>query len=285
LTKIISRAAASRGCSEDLSSGGYWLRELPGGLRENFDYRIVSCVADANNLILTLPRCDRGQAALGLYHHRSVVGAEVAYSGIMAGWDHGHHEIIEAFGSADQFITALKDVAPALDLYPRNRVEIWRGTVLDTADPLAHSVGLSWTRSRNIACWFALYDYVPALQPSLIPVVLRAIVDPSTIVAMHDARAEQEVIVNVTGSFFASNKIYLEGGDTPLASEATITRLEMADDAFDHLMTSWQLASDRYQHWKNMLERRRRLVSALDLTNRPFCLGNSSSLTRGELQC
>jgi hypothetical protein len=95
----------------------------------------------------------------------------------MVAWDHDHREIVDAFSSPTKFIAALRDVAPLLDAELPKRVEIWRGAVLSKNDRLRHFIGLSWTQSRNVACWFALREYVSTLQPSLVPIVLRANVD------------------------------------------------------------------------------------------------------------
>jgi hypothetical protein len=122
----------------------------------------------------------------------------VAYVGIMLAWIHDSRRLLEAFGSADQFIRALRNVAPPVQLPTVKPIEIWRGTLVNRTTAITDSIGLSWTRSRNVACWFALYEYVAALQPSLAPVVLHAYRDRSVIVAQHNARAEQEVIIDVT---------------------------------------------------------------------------------------
>jgi hypothetical protein len=55
-----------------------WLRGLPFGLPEDFDYSLVRTADDAVDLIITLPNRDRGRAAVGLHKHRHVVGHRVA---------------------------------------------------------------------------------------------------------------------------------------------------------------------------------------------------------------
>jgi hypothetical protein len=244
-------------CIDSLSNNRFWLSRLTGGLPADFDYRVVKSVVDAKRLILVLPSCDRGRAAVGLYDHRDLIGAAAAYGGIIVAWDHDHREIVEAFRSPAKFIAALKDVAPPLDADLPNRVEIWRGAVLSKNDRLRYSVGLSWTQSRNVACWFALREYVSKLQPSLVPIVLRANVDRAVIVAQHGARAEQEVIVDTNRLVAAGNVTTLDGiNRAPLSDFRCRVRAVCPDGkAFDRLIADWRLASTRYEHTKNLLKR------------------------------
>ncbi len=155
---------------------------------------------------------------------------------------------------------ALNKVAPRLDLALPEQIEIWRGTVASRDDTLRNCIGLSWSRTREIACWFALHDYAPELQPSLIPVVLRGKVDRSVIVATHGARAEQEVIVDV-GCLrrMASNVATCDGINiSPSEFGRRLGDLYADEDALDRLIATWRLASKRYERWKRTLESRRR---------------------------
>jgi hypothetical protein len=260
LGRIFFNAIAQRNSFEGLSNSRFWLRQLPGGLPADFDYGVIRFVADAKALILALPNCDRGRAAVELYRHRNLIGALAAYSGIMVAWDHSHREIIDAFGSVGQFISALRDVAPSLHLGSPKRIEVWRGVVMDRADALRHAIGLSWTRSRNVASWFAFHDHVPELQPSLAPVVLHADLDQSAIVARHDARAEQEVIVDVNQLFLAGAMVRLDGIDNSLAFHTRFADLDPAGTEIDCLIAKWRLASERYEHWKSLMVLRWRLA-------------------------
>lgn len=239
---------------ESLSNSEFLLSRLAGGLPADFDYRVVKSIEDAKRLILVLPNCDRGRAAVGLYLHRNLIGAAATYGGIMVAWDHDHREIISAFGSPTQFVAALKDVAPPLRPDLPNRIELWRGAVLSRNATLKPSIGVSWTRNRNIACWFALHDYVPELQPSLVPAVLHANVDRSVIVAQHEARAEQEVIVDANKLFAANNVITLDGiNDIPLGEfQRRIADIWPDVEAVDRLIANWRRASARYEHWKRV---------------------------------
>jgi hypothetical protein len=244
------------------SDSAVWQRDLPGGLPPDFDYGLIKTIEDAEALIFILPTCDRGQAAIGLHGNRHSIGAAAAYGGIMAAWDRGHQEIVDAFGSCEKFVAALRHVAPPLDSKSPKYLEVWRGAVVNTDDVLSQAFGASWTRSRSIACWFALRDYVPALQPSRAPLVLHAHVDQSAIVARHTARAEQEVIVDVKQLLLAKSTIRMDGTDITFGDvHVRFADLDINSVVFDQLIAGWRLASARFEHWKNWITLKRRSAS------------------------
>ena len=125
----VTKGASPRSGEREWSRVGNdtpWLTSLVGGLPADFDYGVIRSADDARSLILTLPGHDRGGAARGLHDHRWL-GHDAAYCGIMTAWDHDERDTINAFGSADQFIAALKDVAPLLTIRSRSkRVSAWR---------------------------------------------------------------------------------------------------------------------------------------------------------------
>jgi hypothetical protein len=242
-----------------LSNNEFWLAELSGGLPADFDYHLVRSAADAKTLILALPNCDRGRAAVGLYGRRERIEPAAVYTGMIAAWDHDHRVVIDAFGSREQLVAALKEVAPHFDSGSARQTEVWRGAVANRGDTLLHAVDLCWSRSRNVACWFSLRDYVPLLQPSLAPVVFRAKIDRSLVVARHDSRAEQEVIVDIGRLLRTGDAVTLDGIDgRPLNERDRIVDLCPDREAFDMLVDNWRRAGARYGHWKNLLELRRR---------------------------
>jgi hypothetical protein len=249
----------SNDCAGSLSHNEFWLAELSGGLPADFGYCLVRSAADAKTLILTLPNCDRGRAAVGLYGQRDRIEPAVVYAGLMAAWDHDHRVVTDAFGSPRQFVAALKEVAPHFDSASARRIEVWRGAVVNRDATLLHTVDLCWSRSRNVACWFSLYEYVPVLQPSLAPVVLRAKIDRSVVVARHESRAEQEVIVDVGRLIRDGYAVTLDGIEgRPLNERDRIADLCPDREAFDRLVENWRRAGARYEHWKSLLELRRR---------------------------
>ena len=249
-----------RDSRQGLSNSKFWLDELSGGLSESFDYAVVSSPADAKALILILPSCDRGRAAVGLHSHRKRIGPTAAYDGIMVAWDHDHRQVVDAFGSPEKFLAALKEVAPRLDQSLPKRIEMWRGAIVSRADTLRSGLGLSWTRSRDIASWFALHDYVPSLQPSLTPVVLHANIDRSIVVATHGSRAEREVIVDISALESCAGGIVTLDGVDKSSAESGYRIGDLRPDPFVYLrlIASWRLASARYERRKRMLESQRR---------------------------
>jgi hypothetical protein len=249
--------------ADRFSNGKFRLSQLPGGLPADFDYGFVKTPADAKKLILLLPSCDRGEAAVGLYNHYDLIGAETAHTGLMVAWDHDHRDVVDAFGSPERFVAALKEVAPPQDLNLPTRINVWRGIVANRNDLLDRSIGLSWTRSRGVACWFALRDYVPALQPSLIPIVLRANIERSVIVALHNVRAEREAILDVCRLRQTDSAITLDGLFELSLNECPERLIDICpnNNVFDHLIAGWRPAAARYQHWKSRLELRRNLAA------------------------
>jgi hypothetical protein len=249
-------ARSDRG--ESLSSSAFWLSQLPGGLPADFDYGSIKSVADVKRLILEIPNCDRGQAAVGLYRHHSVIGTAAAYVGIMLAWDHDHREIVDAFGSPDAFLAALRDIAPPLGAKLPRQFQAWRGILLSRRDPLRSCIGLSWTRDRSIACWFALQNYVPEIQPFVVPMVLHAAVERSIVVTLHNGRAEQELIVDARRLAHTTGRVTLDGfAARPIRLSRRIAdTIERA--ALERQIIHWQLEAMRYQHRKTILELRRR---------------------------
>jgi hypothetical protein len=159
-----------------------WLETLPWGLPPDFDFGNIRNGHDASRLIGSLPNPKRGIAAKRLYEHRHVVGNKVAYRGLMEAWNHDHHWVLSAFGSDVAFTDALCEVAPVGKR--RKPIIAWRGTSrLDSA------YGLSWTTSRDIACWFAT-------RSGNTPYVFRAELSPEDIVTSYNGRSERELIIN-----------------------------------------------------------------------------------------
>ena len=152
-----------------------WLDGLENGFPLNFDWSVLKTCADVSAMIFRLPNADRGQAFRALHENRGTVGGRVAYHGMMEVWEHDHAVLMDAF-DCDYYAVAacLKDVAPPLAIDKPLRV--WRGVcVRDGEDPAAAAQGLSWTRSRDVACWFA-FRFALHRRPTF---VFRADVEPS----------------------------------------------------------------------------------------------------------
>lgn len=63
--ETLSRATEEvNGASRQTFAERGWLNDLPAGLRPDFDYDVIHTVGDAVALVLSLPRDDRGAAAV-----------------------------------------------------------------------------------------------------------------------------------------------------------------------------------------------------------------------------
>jgi hypothetical protein len=124
--------------------------------------------------------------------------------------------------------TCLIDVAPPLKL-PKP-LRIWRGVQMKKGEhPADAAFGVSWTRSRDVACWFVFrFDW----QPDVRPFVFRVDLDPRSVIAIHRARREREVLVNVEELNY--HHIVLDG------SKMTIDDLMPDSNAADHLIERWR---------------------------------------------
>lgn len=172
----------------------HWIRELPFGLPPSFDFNVVRTKEDAGRLLLALPNHDRGVAAHAIRDQRDRVGNAVAYAALMEAWEHDDRVLVEAFDTMDVFAAALRAVAPPIKR--KRPLRVWRGIAVRHAHPGPAAIGLSWTRSRDIACWFATLYQGRADLPGVRPFVFTTTLDASAIIAFHNGRKEQEVIVD-----------------------------------------------------------------------------------------
>jgi hypothetical protein len=98
---------------------------------------LVRSAADAKTLILALPNCDRGRAAVALYGQRDRFEPAVVYASMIAAWDHDHRVVIDAFGSRERLVAALKEVSPDFDFVPA-RLAIRIPQLFRAVQPLMH---------------------------------------------------------------------------------------------------------------------------------------------------
>ncbi len=168
-------------------------KERPFGLSDDFDFDDIGTPAATRELLFSLPHCDLGRAARALYERRDRFGSALLYEALMLAWEHEERsKPIDAFATFDDFIAALREVAPPV--MPKPPLRVWRGVaVRDLADS---AIGLSWTCSRDVACWFATTYHEHARQPGIRCLVFTTVVEPSAIIAFNDARGEQEVLVD-----------------------------------------------------------------------------------------
>ena len=193
--------------------------------------------ADVFSLLAALPNGDRGVAARTLYELRDRIGATLAYEALIEAWIHDHPFLLEAFGTADNFVKALSEVAPPIK--QQRSLRVWRGIAVSEAHPGDAAVGISWTRHGEVACWFACW-FAPRF-PSLDvrPFVFTTQLEPSAIVASHNRRNEREVMVNLAALAWASitvdgTTIAVEGLETDsLAPRAALAKWCAAGARYD----------------------------------------------------
>jgi hypothetical protein len=219
-----------------------WSHDLPFGLPPNFDYGLVRTTDDASYMIGALPNADRGTAAVELYEAREVVGDAVAYEGMMTAWDHDHGHVLAAFGDDQFFADALSEVAPPLKL--SNPVRLWRGVgITEVVDPAYAASGVSWTRSRDMACWFAFRFERPR------PFVFRVDLDPCCVIAVHHHRREREVLVNPEA--LGWGPVVLDG------SQIKLEMLEPDANAPDHLIERWRRRCEQVRERRRIRDAKR----------------------------
>ena len=200
-----------------------WLDKVEFVLPDDFDFDVIRSRDDVAALF-TIPNGHRGIAARALYERRDRIGHELVYAAIMYAWEHDYCELIDAFESVSGFpcfglATSLSKVAPKIKR--KRRLRVWRGIAVREADPSEAAIGFSWTRSRDVACWFATTYPNRADLPGSRPFVFTTMLDPYMILATHDGRGEQEVLVD---------PLRLE--EDAITVDGTTTRLwELEDDS------------------------------------------------------
>lgn len=98
---------------------------------------------------------------------------------------------------------------------------------------------MSWTRSRDIACWFATTYRNRAKLPGVRPFVFTVQLLPSDILAFHDGRKEQEALVDLAA---------LEGADIMVDGTTILTHDLTADSTPPATaLADWRAAGERYE--------------------------------------
>jgi hypothetical protein len=221
-----------------------WARTLPFGLRDDFDYGVVRTKADVITLLSALPNADRGEAARALYERREHIGREVVYTALLEAWDHDDRYLIDAFGTVDAFVEALRAVTPPLRR--KRPLRAWRGIVVRDAHPGEAAIGLSWTRSRDIACWFATrHCNIGGVRPF----VFQCVFFPHEIVALHDGRGEQEVLVDLA---------MLQWNEWITVDGTGIDRADLVSDSSPpaDALADWRAAGQRYAMRKSVADKK-----------------------------
>lgn len=104
-------------------------------------------------------------------------------------WEHEHRHLIKAAQNRRRLAAMFRYAQFPRPAGVPGRITVWRGTSKLTRHQAAR--GYSWTRSRDIACWFAMRF----AESNGRPLVLRAEIDAADVALFHDGRDEAEAVL------------------------------------------------------------------------------------------
>jgi hypothetical protein len=163
-----------------------WLEvKLPSYAKRYFERAFGGDESAAFGICVAAPNEWRGLIALAAYH--SGVPNPGYRTIIRAVWNHDHAHLIKA-AEHDRRLIRRMIKAAEFDHPFSGPLTIFRGASGITARTAAK--GLSWTFSRETACFFACRFRAP-----LEPIVLKTEIDASDIILWDDSRNEKEVIL------------------------------------------------------------------------------------------
>ena len=165
--------------------------ELPEYAQRHLDVARAGDADEAESLCFAAPNEYRGLIALAAFWSGV---PNPAYREIMRTvWNHDHGFLLGAVQNDRRLIRRMFRAAAFEHPFSR-AITVYRGAA--GVNAVTASKGLSWTTSRDVACWFA-YRF----QGDRPPIVLRATVDAADVVFWDDERNEQEVIFKRPFSF------------------------------------------------------------------------------------
>jgi hypothetical protein len=189
---------------------------------------------------------DCGKAARALWEQRAHVERDRVYAALMGAWDWEHNALCEAFGTIDDLASALRAVAPPLKL--EQPLKVWRGIMVHD-NPAEAAIGLSWSTSFPVACWFATERAGFARmmeQRGAHPFVFALTATADEIIALHGGgtvttATEREALLEPAKLDKLTHKIVIEG--------TTITLADLQSDsrAPAEAVARWRAASARYE--------------------------------------
>jgi hypothetical protein len=187
---------------------------------------------------------DRGAIVREIWQRRDLYGRERVYDALMDVWDWEHSALCEAFGTIDALADALREVAPPLVL--EQPLKVWRG-ILVGDNPAEAAIGLSWSTSFDVACWFATEraGFAHIMERRAHPFVFELTATADEIIALHEgstvlAATEVEALLEPAKLDRLTHKIIVEGTDITLA--------ELQPDSWapDEAIARWREAGARY---------------------------------------
>jgi hypothetical protein len=139
---------------------------------------------------------ERGRVAVGPFQEGAP--AEVLRAALEMVWEHNHAPLWKACGGRKRKITRFFRVAEFDNDHLPEVFDIWRGGVgRQSSDWHGVASGISWTRSRGVACWFALGPSGSWIKGE--PVVLKRTIERRDVLAHFTGRDEDEIVTTTVG--------------------------------------------------------------------------------------
>lgn len=164
---------------KQMLTGMQWLEDLDGALAGRWEPE------DAGRLLYV---DDEYRGAVVLLFYLAGARGEFYRSLLHSAWGHNHREVMRAARTRGRLKSMFRCAKFSMPAELPDPVVIWRGTSLLPIRLAAK--GLSWTISREVACFFALRFAAKNGHP----LVLRAVVPRSEVLLYSNERSEEEVV-------------------------------------------------------------------------------------------
>ena len=182
-------------------------------------------IDNVEEALVVLSNEERGRFVVGLFDEG--VPADVLRAAVESAWNHDYTVLWEACGASISVVRELFRAAKFDKSRLPKSLEIWRGGVIP---PGGHwhdvAFGISWTRNRDAACWFAIHYWGTRFDGE--PVVLKRTIERRYVLAHITSRDENEIVT-------------------------TTTRPTEVDGS----LKEWRAAADRYEKSKKAAEKAR----------------------------
>ncbi len=141
--------------------------------------------------MVVLPNRHRGLVAVGRLHEGAP--AEVLRAAVEMVWEKDYAELWKACGTSIPVVAKIFRAAEFDKDHLPKSLDIWRGGVVPPGGDW-HDVafGISWTRNRDTACWFAVCHWGNRIKGE--PVVLKQPIERRYVLAHFTGRGEDEIV-------------------------------------------------------------------------------------------
>jgi hypothetical protein len=186
----------------------------------------------------------KAEAARGVWERRTHADRNRVYAALMGAWDWEHNALCEAFRTIDDLASALREVAPPLKL--EQPLKVWRG-IMVRDNPAEAAIGLSWSTSLDVACWFATAGIARMTeQDGVHPFVFALTATADEIITLHAGGTvltvtEREALLEPAKLDRLTHKIIVEG------TGITVADLRADSRAPADAVARWRAAGARYE--------------------------------------